>query len=406
MQQQTVTGDLELPDTMQALVYDRSLDPWESSRGLRKLEVERPRLDPKKDPRDASAVLIRVLYSGFCGSDRGIWFRKAFREMIHGSLDEEGGDRRITGHEMLGEIVQVGRRAKLKYGYAPGQIVSTESHIICGTCTQCRVGDTHVCAEDRIIGISLDGCFAEYIKLPAKALWRTDLSRIRPEVAAVQEPFGNAVHACTKVDLRGKQVAIYGTGTIGLFAVLVARGLGAGRIIGIEPNAANAERARRLGCDEVIVPDLSGADPVASDPAVVAAVKGATHGDGADVSMEMAGFNSSLNNAIAGTRRGGDIILFGVRDGPMTVENYGRIVMNGLALHAVVGRRIFETWTITRSLLEDANNGIQDAIWEVILNEGRETLVDIRDWDKDAFEQTISTWPKAVLRFGGEPILG
>ncbi len=404
MQQETA-GGLDLPDTMQALVYDRGLDPWDSSRGLRKLEVERPRLDPKRDPRDASAVIIRVLYSGFCGSDRGIWFRKAFKDMIHGSLDEEGGDRRITGHEMLGEIVQVGRRARLKYSYEPGQIVSTESHIICGTCTQCRVGDTHVCAEDRIIGISLDGCFAEYIKLPAKALWRTDLSRIRPEVAAVQEPFGNAVHACTKVDLRGKQVAIYGTGTIGLFAVLVARGLGAGRIIGIEPNAENAERARRLGCDEVIVPDLSGADPVASDPSVVAAVRGATHG-GADVSMEMAGFNSSLNNAVAGTRRGGDIILFGVRDGPMTVENYGRIVMNGLALHAVVGRRIFETWTITRSLLEDANNGIQDAIWDVILNRGEDTLVDIRDWEKESFERTISTWPKAVIRFGGEPVLG
>ncbi len=79
----------------------------------------------------------------------------------------------------------------------------------------------------------MDGCFADYLKLPAKALWRTDLERIRPEVAAVQEPFGNAVHACTKVDLRGKSVAIFGTGTIGLFAVLIARGLGAGRIVGI-----------------------------------------------------------------------------------------------------------------------------------------------------------------------------
>jgi len=401
----TLIADIELPDTMQALVYDRSTDPWNESRGLRKLEMPRPRLDPSEDPRDASAVLIRVLYSGFCGSDRGIWFRKAFRSMIYDSLDEEQRDQRITGHEMLGEIVQVGRRAALKYGYAPGEIVSTESHIVCGTCRQCRVGDTHVCAEDKIIGISLDGCFAEYIKLPAKALWRTDLTRIRPEVAAVQEPFGNAVHACTKVDLRGKSVAVYGTGTIGLFAVLVARGLGAGRIVGIEPDPANAERARRLGCDEVIVPDLSGADPIKHDPRVAAAVRKATFGDGADVSLEMAGFNSSLNNAIAGTRRGGDIILFGVRDGPMTLENYSRVIMNGLAMHAVVGRRIFETWTITRSLLEDQNNGIQDNIWDVILNRGEGTLVNIREWEKSTFEQTISTWPKAVIRFGGEPLL-
>ena len=402
----TLRSDLVLPDTMQALVYDRRVDPWEQSRGLRKLEVPRPRLDPAHDPRDASAVLIRVLYAGFCGSDRGIWFRKSFRGMIHDSLDAEGQDRRITGHELLGEIVEVGGRAASKYGYAIGDIVSTESHIICGTCHQCQVGDTHVCAEDKIIGISLDGCFAEYIKLPAKALWRTDLTRIRPEVAAVQEPFGNAVHACTKVDLRGKSVAIFGTGTIGLFAVLVARGLGAGRIVGIEPDAANAERARRLGCDEVIVPDVTGADPIRHDPTVARRVREATNGLGADVSLEMAGFNSSLNNAIASTRRGGDVILFGVRDGAMTIEDYGRLVMNGQALHAVVGRRIFETWTITRSLLEDHSNGIQDAVWDVILNQGRQTLVDIRDWEKERFEATISCWPKAVLRFGGEPILG
>jgi len=405
MNQPARAADIVLPDTMKALVYDRALDPWESSRGLRKLEVPRPRLDTALDPRDRSAVLIRVLYSGFCGSDRGIWFRKAFRDMIHDSLDAESQDRRITGHELLGEIVAVGPRARSKYGYAPGDIVSTESHIICGTCFQCQVGDTHVCAEDKIIGISLDGCFAEYIKLPAKALWRTDLSRIRPEVAAVQEPFGNAVHACTKTDLRGKSVAIFGTGTIGLFAVLVARGLGAGRIIGIEPNPANAERARRLGADEVIVPDLKGADPINHDADVARRVIAATDGHGADVSLEMAGFNSSLNNAITSTRRGGEIILFGVRDGQMVIEDFGRVIMNGLSMQAVVGRRIFETWKITRSLLEDRNNGIQDNIFDVILNQGQDTIVPIEDWNAPDFEQTISSWPKAVIRFGGEPIL-
>ena len=405
MSNSTIKGDLVLPDTMSALVYDRSVEPWETSRGLQRLEVARPRLDRTEDPRDSSRVIIRVLYAGFCGSDRGIWFRKAFRDMIEGSLDQEQRDRRITGHEMLGEIVEVGHRAASKYGFHPGDIVSTESHIICGTCYQCRVGDTHVCAEDKIIGISLDGCFAEYIKLPAKALWRTDLTRIRPEVAAVQEPFGNAVHACTKTDLRGKSVAIYGTGTIGLFAVLVARGLGAGRIIGIEPNPANAERARRLGADEVIIPDLSDADPVAHDPSVSKQVIAATDGHGADVSLEMAGFNSSLNNAVQGTRRGGEIILFGIRDGQMIIEDYGRVIMNGLSMNAVVGRRIFETWKITQSLLEDRNNGIQDSIWDVILNRGEDTIVPLESWEFGAFERTISEWPKAVVKFGGSPAL-
>ncbi len=393
------------PDTMDALVYDRTAGDWSETRGLTKVRIPTPRLDPRILPTDDSAVLIRTLHAGFCGSDRGIWFRESFQQMIEGSLDQEARDLRVIGHELLGEIVEVGRKAGIKYGYRPGDIISTESHIICGTCFQCRAGDTHVCAEDKIIGISMDGCFADYLKLPAKSLWRTDLNRIRSEVAAVQEPFGNAVHACTKVDLRGKTVAIFGTGTIGLFAVLIARGLGAGRIIGIEPNPRHADMARRLGADEVIEPVVAGADPVSADGTVVAAVHKATDGVGADVSLEMSGFNSSVNNAISSTRRGGDVILFGIRDGQMVIDHFNRLVMNGIALHSVVGRQIFETWMVTRSLLEDRTNRIADLIWEVILAAGSGTLVDIDEWEKQSFEGCISENPKVVIRFGGDPIL-
>jgi threonine 3-dehydrogenase len=391
------------PATMNALVYDRSLGPWDQTRGLELRQVATPRLDPSPDGHDGSSVILRTLYTGFCGSDRGIWFRKAFKDMIHGSLDAEGGAVRVVGHELLGEIVEVAPRAASKYGYAVGDVVSTESHVICGTCYQCLHGDTHVCAEDKIIGISLDGCFADYLKLPAKALWKTDLGRIRPEVAAVQEPFGNAVHACTKVDLRGRTVAIFGTGTIGLFAVLIARGLGAGRVIGIDPNPQHAAMARRLGADEVIEPDLGDADPISADPRVVRAVRAALDGVGADVTLEMSGFNSALNNAIESTRRGGDVILFGVRDGRMAIDKYSHLVMNGIALHSVVGRQIFETWKITRSLLEDRSNGIADSVWNVILNEGRGTIIDAAGWEKAAFEGAISEHPKVVIRWGGEP---
>ena len=391
----------QIPDTMNALIYDRSLDPWESSKGLRKVEMPTPRLQPEIIGQDRSAVLIRTLYTGFCGSDRGIWFRKAFHDMIYDSLDDEGNDVRVVGHELLGQIVEVGDHAANKYGFKVGDIVSTESHLVCGSCYQCRVGQNHVCAEDKIIGISVDGCFADYLKLPAKALWATNLDRIRPEVAAIQEPFGNAVHACTKVDLRGKSVAIFGTGTIGLFAVLIARGLGAGRIIGIEPNPRHADMARRLGADEVIEPDLRGADPIAADERVVQAIKDATQGIGADVSMEMSGFNSAFNTAIGSTRRGGDVILFGIKDGPMVIDSFPRLVMNGIALHSVIGRQIFETWTVTRSLLEDQSNRIQDLIWEVILGEGRDTVVDIKDWDAASFERCITSHPKAIIRFAG-----
>lgn len=243
-----------MSDTMWALTFDKVREDWSSSTGLVKDRVPRPVLDDPKH-KDGTSVIIKVKFAGFCGSDRGIWWRKAFGDMILDSLEEEQKTTRVVGHELLGEIVEIGDRVADKYGYAVGDIVSTESHIVCGTCHQCRLGDSHVCAKDKIIGISRDGCFAEYLKLPAKALWPTDLGAIRPEVGAVQEPFGNAVHACQVRDLRGKSVAILGCGTIGLFAVLIARGMGAKQIIGIEPDPHHAELARRLGCDAVLTPD-------------------------------------------------------------------------------------------------------------------------------------------------------
>ena len=169
-----------MSELMTALTFDRQRDGWDTSTGLVKDRVPVPVLSAPDE------VLIRVKYAGFCGSDRGIWWRKAFGDMILGSLAEEGRSRRIVGHELLGEIVEVGPEAASKFGYRAGDVVSTESHIICDVCYQCKAGDVHVCAKDKIIGISLDGCFAEYLKLPAKSLWKTDLAKIRPEVAAVQ----------------------------------------------------------------------------------------------------------------------------------------------------------------------------------------------------------------------------
>lgn len=387
---------------MWALTFDKARESWETSKGLVKERVPVPVLDERVDSSDGSRVIVKVKFAGFCGSDRGIWTRKAFGDMILGSLAEEGRTKRVVGHEMLGEIVDVGSRVTEKYGYRKGDIVSTESHIVCGTCVQCRRGEFHVCAKDKIIGISQDGCFAEFIKLPAKSLWPTDTTKIRPEVAAVQEPFGNAVHACQVADLRGRNVAILGTGTIGLFAVLVARGMGAAKVIGIEPDPHNAALAKRLGCDVVLTPGRPPEDqPWKSDRDLVARVHDLTDGVGVDVALEMAGHPSSVNNAIKLARRGGHVVLFGLRNGDAVYEDAHRIVMNGLTLHGVVGRRLFETWTTTRGLLENAENGIQKAVWEVILNGGDGTLVPIEQWTTEGFDAVLNKFTKPVIRFAG-----
>ncbi|MBN1550079.1 zinc-binding dehydrogenase [bacterium] len=386
---------------MWALVFDRQKDNWDQTKGLRKMEVVKPILDEHSDPDDSDNVLIKVIYAGFCGSDRGIWFRNSFKGAIFDSLKKEKKHRRIIGHELIGEIVQVGSRARRHFGYKPKDIVSTESHIICGTCYQCRIGDNHVCADDIIIGISRDGCFAEYIKLPAKVLWPTDKNKISLKVGAIQEPFGNAVHCCMKVDLRGKTIAVLGCGTIGLFVVLVARALGASRIIGIEPVEQHRRIASELGADEVI--------PLKTNPKknkewqydrpVIDAVLELTGGVGVDVAMEMSGFNSSLNNAIKLVRRGGDVILFGLKSGESVIQDFDRLIVNGISLHSVIGRRIFANWYVTRNLLESKKNGIQEKIHDIILAGGQDTIFHIDDFDPETFEKAIKEHPKVLLQF-------
>ncbi len=386
---------------MSALVYDRARDTWETTRGLRREEVVAPVLDETADYRDGYMALIRPRFTGFCGTDRGIWFRRAMKEMIYGSLDQEHRDVRVIGHELFGDIVAIGSAAARELGLNPGDTVSTESHIICGTCYQCRIGDTHVCADNKIIGISTDGCFADLVKLPARLLWPTDMKKIRPEVAALQEPFGNAVHACTKVSLRGKRVAIIGCGTIGLFAVAVARALGARSVIGVEPLPTHVDMAKKLGAEHVLVPANTDGNVYEHDPQLAKKIRSLTDGVGVDVALEMSGQNASVNNAIASVRRGGDVILFGLKSGDAVIEDLDRVIVDGISLHSVVGRRVFETWHIGRHLLESRDPNIHDLIWGVILHEGKGTVVPFPEFEVGAFEERITEFPKVLLRFQG-----
>lgn len=378
---------------MTALTFDKSRENWQTSTGFIKEQIPVPTLGEN----DRDSAIIQIQYAGFCGSDRGIWWRKAFGDMILGSLDTEEKTKRTIGHELLGKVVEIGpdvTRVRV------GDMVSAESHIVCGMCVQCLNGELHVCANDKIIGISRDGCFAEYIKLPAKCLWPTNLDLIRPEIAAIQEPFGNAVHACQSTDLRGKSVAIIGCGTIGLFAILIAKAMGASSVIGVEVDEHHAKLAKELGCEVVLTPNFPPADRQHThDPELIKEIHKLTHNLGVDVAFEMVGHNSALNNAIKSVRRGGHVIMFGVRNGDVIIEDYHRVVMNGLQFHGVVGRRIFDTWEITRGLLENHSNGIQDAIFDIILNKGQNTIVHIDNWEKESFEDTISKYPKPIIQF-------
>ncbi len=410
---------------MKALIFDKSKSDWETSRGFELADVPQPKLQKDDD------VLIRVHYAGVCGSDKGIWYRQAFREQILGSVDVEdhphptsplkgeepfkkiplprgeghgegGKSYRIIGHEFFGEVVEVGKAVK---NIKKGDFASCESHVVCNECFQCRNGQKNVCTNEKILGISHDGGFAEYIRVPVHIVWKTDTGKIRPEIAAVQEPFGNAVHAASKVDLKGKTIAIFGLGPIGLFLALIARGMGAKDIIGVEPNSVSIEMAKKLGIDYVIKLARTDADLTQTDadkkhnPEVTDEIMKITGGLGVDVSFEMAGFNSSMNNAIFSTRRGGDVILFGIKTGDFILEDYNRLIVRGLTLHAVIGRQLPQTWEMTRALLENPSNKIQEKIYKIILNEGRNTILPIAEYTKEKFEKMMTEHPKILIQF-------
>lgn len=386
---------------MKALTLSIERDEWESTTGMSLSTVEEPALDESKNLEDGGKVIIKPIYSGFCGTDKNIWFRRAFKEMIFDSMEANGESLRICGHELLGEVVEAGSYARKLYGYKPGDVVSTESHIFCGRCHQCKIGDAHVCSNHLIIGISLNGCFAEYVKLPAKELWRTDTDSIRPEVAAIQEPLGNAVHACSKVDLRGKTLAIFGCGAIGLFSILVARSMGASFIIGVDLHQDHLDMAGELGADQTILVDseFQGRNPYDPDPEIVAKIKTACFEEGVDVALEMAGSNRALNNAIASTRAGGDIILFGLSGGDYTLSNFQEIIMYGKSLHSVIGRKVFETWFTLSNLLKSKGHNLQEKVFDVILNKGEGTVFPFHEFDPKKFEKVITERPKVIFKF-------
>lgn len=397
---------------IKALTLDVEKDGWDGSRGFVMREVPMPTLDEKKNPEDALAVILKIKYAGVCGSDRGLWYRKAFKEMVHESLKREKKTMRITGHEFVGEIVEVGSMVSRLYHdpdeqnpvkIEKGSLVSGDSHVTCGRCFQCRIGEEHVCMNEAILGISIDGIFAEYVKVPAKNLWAVDERRVRPEIAAIYDPFGNAVHATTVTDFRGQRVAVFGAGAIGMFAILLLQRFGAAKIIAVDVNEANLKMAKELGAHETVL-IKSGKKPHEweHDDEAVKKILALTYGKGVDIAMEMAGAPASLNNCIRSVRRGGHVVAFGIKDGDVTIPDFSRlVVVKGLTIHGIIGRQIFRTWQIAQRMLSDKTNGIQDAIWNVILKGGKGTVLDFKKFSPESFEKALNEHPKIVFKIGG-----
>ncbi|MDO8444346.1 MAG: alcohol dehydrogenase catalytic domain-containing protein [bacterium] len=386
--------------SIQGLTLDIEKDGWDRSRGFIKREIPMPLLNERENSLDAISVIMKVSFAGVCGSDRGIWNRVSFKDMVHDSLKKEGKTIRILGHEFTGEVVEAGSMVKMLYDIKKGDLVSGDSHVTCGKCFQCHIGESHVCQDDKILGISIDGIFAPYVKIPAKNLWIVDPNRVRPEISAMYDPFGNAVHATTATDFRGQRVAVFGCGPIGMFSILLLRSFGAVKIIGVDISPANLEIAKALGAHEtILIQQKQKKNPYDADPEVVSRMMDLTYGKGVDISMEMAGPNASLNNSIESTRRGGHVILFGLKDGDFTIPKFSRVIVKGLTLHSIIGRRIFSTWQTAQRMLSDRSNGIQDKMWSIIMKSGQGTIIPFADYAPETFEKAMNAHPKLLFKF-------
>ena len=277
---------------------------------------------PRPQIRD-DEVLIKVRRAGVCGTDVHIYDWDAWAQ---------GRCRPpfTVGHEFAGDVVEIGR---LVTDVKEGDRVTAEGHIVCGRCHLCRTGNAHVCPNTKIIGVDRDGCFADYIAMPATNVWHLDAA-VSHEIGGIHDPMGNAFHtALVGTEMSGKTVLITGCGPIGIFAVGICRAAGASRIWGREVNARGWALAPPLGAHDAVTPQQ------ADD-----AVKRATGGLGVDVVLEMSGVPSAIHQAFSLVRVGGRVQMLGIPAKPMEVNFATEIIFKGITVYGVVGRRMYDTW--------------------------------------------------------------
>jgi threonine 3-dehydrogenase len=280
----------------------------------------------------AGEVLIKVLATSVCGTD------------VHIYQYDEWSQKRIkppltVGHEFSGEVIKVGEGVT---SIKCGDIVSAETHIVCDTCEFCKRGESHICQNTQIIGVDTDGCFAEYVRIPAKNLIVNE-GNIDPKYLSIQEPLGNAVHTMLHFDIIGKTVAVVGCGPIGLMAVNVSKAVGAKKIIAIEINEYRIEKAKELGADVVI-------NPMKED--VIARVLEETNGLGVDVVGEFSGSKIAIEQAFKYVKLGGKMSMLGISNKNIEIDLSNDVVFKGITIYGVTGRIMFDTWFKVKGLVE------------------------------------------------------
>ncbi len=276
-------------------------------------------------------VLVRVTTTGICGTDLHIrawddWAQSAVTTPL------------TIGHEFVGQVAAVGDNVN---DFQVGDRVSGEGHLVCGRCRNCMAGRRHLCAATEGVGVTRSGAFAEYIALPMTNLWKHE-DDVPDDIAAIFDPFGNAVHAALKFRVLGEDVLITGAGPIGQMAAAVARHAGARHVVITDVNPHRLEQATQMGVTRTV-------DVRTDELPAVQKELGMT--EGFDVALEMSGQAAALRDILANMSHGGRVALLGIPTEDIAID-WTTVVFNMLTLAGIYGREMYETWYVMTVMLQ------------------------------------------------------
>ncbi|CAG9433105.1 L-threonine 3-dehydrogenase [Providencia alcalifaciens] len=276
-------------------------------------------------------VMIKIRKTAICGTDVHIynwdeWSQKTIPVPM------------VVGHEYIGEIVEIGQEVK---GFKIGDRVSGEGHITCGHCRNCRGGRTHLCRNTIGVGVNRPGCFAEYLVIPAFNAFKIP-DNIPDEIAAIFDPFGNAVHTALSFDLVGEDVLVSGAGPIGIMAAAVCRHVGARHVVITDVNDYRLELAKKMGVTRAVNVSRENLKDVMNELGMK---------EGFDVALEVSGAPAAFQTMLDTMNHGGRIALLGIPPSSMATD-WSQVIFKGLFIKGIYGREMFETWYKMATLVQ------------------------------------------------------
>lgn len=279
----------------------------------------------------ATDVLVKIKKTAICGTDVHIY---NWDEWSQATIPVP----MVVGHEFAGEIVELGKDVK---GFKVGDRVSGEGHVVCGHCRNCRAGKVHLCRNTIGIGVNRQGCFAEYLSIPASNVYKLP-DKVSDDLGAILDPMGNATHTALSYDLIGEDVLITGAGPIGIMAVGIAKFAGARNVVITDVNQYRLDLAKKMGATRAV--DVS-------KEKLTDVMKELDMKEGFDIGLEMSGNPRAFNDLLKAMNNGGKVSLLGIVP-PGTAINWNDVIFKGLFLKGIYGREMFETWYKMGAMIE------------------------------------------------------